>query len=38
MPGQKRYRGGGEVWDGGVVVWVVAADFLVIYNSVDWGS
>jgi hypothetical protein len=35
---QKRCGGYGEDSDGGVVVWVVAADFLAIHNSVDWGS
>ena len=37
IPLQKRCGGYGEVSDGGVVVWVVAADFLAIHNSVDWG-
>ena len=35
---QEGYGGSGAISDGRVVVWVVAADFLVIYNSVDWGS
>jgi hypothetical protein len=37
IPHQKGYGGSGAISDGRVVVWVVAADFLVIFNSLDWG-